>query len=104
MPRKKEEGRLSVDLYETDDEILILAPVAGSSMEDLSVSVADDVLTIKGTRSLSLAPNFEEISQECFWGDFSRSIILPDSADTSKVEATFKDNVLKITIQKLKYE
>lgn len=93
------EGQLALDVYQTPGEIVIMAPIAGVKMSDISVTVTEDVLTIKGKRYLEFnIPDEDYLTQECFWGDFSRSIVLPSSADTSKINASMKDAVLKITI------
>jgi len=93
------EGQLALDVYQTPNEIVILAPIAGVKMNDISVTVTEDVLTIKGKRYLEFnIPDEDYLTQECFWGDFSRSIVLPSSADTTKIGASMKDAVLKISI------
>lgn len=96
-------GQLSVDIYELPNEILILAPIAGVKLENINLSITDDILTISGERNLEsslLKDKF--IIQECFWGNFSRSIILPDNIENNSINASFKDGVLKISIQKIK--
>jgi HSP20 family protein len=96
---KNVEGQLALDVYQTPAEIVILAPIAGVKMNDISVTVTEDVLTIKGKRYLEFnIPDEDYLTQECFWGDFSRSIVLPSSADSSKINASMKDAVLKISI------
>jgi len=96
------EGQLALDIYQTPTEIVIVAPIAGVKLSDIDVSVTEDVLTIKGKRYLEFdIPEEDYFSQECFWGDFSRSIVLPASVDTSRIAATFRDAVLKITIPKV---
>lgn len=93
------EGQLALDVYQTPNEIVIVAPIAGVKMNDISVTVTEDVLTIKGKRYLEFnIPDEDYLTQECFWGDFSRSIVLPSSADTSKINASMKDAVLKVSI------
>jgi len=93
------EGQLALDVYQTPNEIVIVAPIAGVKMSDINVSVTEDVLMIKGKRYLEFnIPDEDYLTQECFWGDFSRSIVLPSSADTTKINASMKDAVLKITI------
>jgi HSP20 family protein len=100
-PIKKEVGQLSVDIYHTDNEIVILAPIAGVEESGIDISLTEDVLVIKGER-----PKKEEISEEnyytkeCFWGNFSRAIVLPNEADTRNISANFKNNVLEIRIPK----
>ena len=95
------EGQLALDIYQTESDIVIVAPIAGVKLNDINVAVTEDVLTIKGNRYLEFdIPEEDYFTQECFWGDFSRSIVLPAAVDTSKISATFKDAVLKITIPK----
>jgi HSP20 family protein len=95
----QEEGQLSIDVYETSKEIIIVAPVAGVRLEDINLTVTEDVLTIKGSRDNEFTiSNDDYLIQECFWGEFSRSIVLPDNIDSTKINASFKDGVLKITI------
>jgi HSP20 family protein len=96
------EGQLALDVYQTKDHIVILAPIAGVKLEDMTVAVTDDVLTINGKRHLEINIQDEDyFTQECFWGDFSRSIVLPASVDTNKISAHFKDGVLEIEIPKI---
>ncbi len=96
------EGQLAMDVYQTKSHIVVLAPIAGVRPEDMTVEVTDDVLTIKGHRQMEHIVEEENyFTQECFWGDFSRSIVLPASVDTNKIDADFKDGVLKIEIPKI---
>lgn len=100
-PINKEVGQLSVDIFQKEKEIVILAPIAGITKEDLKVSVTDDVLVIKGERHApEEVPEENYYTRECFWGNFSRSIVLPEGADTKNITATFEDNVLEIHIPK----
>jgi len=96
------EGQLALDVFQTKEHIVILAPIAGVKLEDMSVEVTDDVLTIRGQRHYEKKVEEENyFTQECFWGDFSRSIVLPTSVDTNKISASFDDGVLKIEIPKI---
>jgi len=97
----EEVGKLAVDIYENDSNFVILAPIAGTEKENLEIILIEDVLTIKGERKLEEKINEEDfISKECFWGKFSRSIILPREANSKKITANFKNSVLKIEIEK----
>lgn len=97
--KSETEGQLAVDIYQTDKEIVILAPIAGISPDDIEISVTDEVLTIKGSRHLERKIEEEDyFAKECFWGAFSRSIILPESADLSKISAAFEKGLLEIRI------
>lgn len=99
-----QEGQLSVDVFQTEDDIFIIAPVAGTAPEDIHISITDDVITIKGRRDLPARDTLKDdqfYMQECFWGKFSRSIVLPVAVDTRHVEAHCKNNILTIRIPKL---
>ncbi|MBI2634529.1 Hsp20/alpha crystallin family protein [Candidatus Peregrinibacteria bacterium] len=104
-PIKKEIGQLSLDIFHDDREIIVLAPIAGVIQEDIKISVTDDVLVIKGKR-----PARKEVSEEnyytreCFWGDFSRSIVLPQGAETKKISASFENGILEIHIPRTEKE
>ena len=104
-PIKKEVGQLSLDIYHTDKEIIILAPIAGVEKEDIKISVTDDVLVIKGERdSKEEVPEENYYTRECFWGNFARSVVLPLEADSKKIAATFEQNVLEIRIPRTEKE
>lgn len=104
-PLKKEVGQLSLDIYYTDKEIVILAPIAGVSKENITLTLTEDVLVIKGTRELmETVPEENYYTKECFWGDFARSIVLPLEADSKNITASFEKNVLEIRIPKTERE
>lgn len=94
-----EEGRLLVDIFRDDDHLIVRSPVAGLKLEQLEVSLHEDLLTIRGTRSVR-----EDISEddwfyrECHWGAFSRSIILPTDVLPERAEASLHNGVLEIRI------
>jgi len=97
-------GQLPVDVLENKKEIRIVAPLAGVDIDQVEIIINNDVLTIKGQRELdSEVTNLKGVdyyAQECFWGQFSRSIILPLHADTSQIEASQKNHILYIRIPK----
>jgi HSP20 family molecular chaperone IbpA len=101
-PAQRPMGQIAVDIYEQDDYYIIRAPIAGVRMSDLDIEVDDRVVTIRGSRKNNdTIPENQFYLQECFWGDFSRSVTMPCSVDPRKVKATFsKDCVLKILIPK----
>lgn len=104
-PLKKEVGQLSVDIYHTDKELVVIAPIAGISKENITLSLTDDVLVIRGERpSREEIPEENYYTRECFWGNFSRAIVLPEEADTKNITAGFDNNVLEIRIPKGKVE
>lgn len=98
---KKEVGQLSVDIYQTDKEIVILAPIAGLAKDELKVAVTDDVLVIQGERiQKETVPEDNYYTKECFWGKFSRSIVLPENIDKKGITADFENNILEVRVPK----
>ncbi|MDD5026005.1 MAG: Hsp20/alpha crystallin family protein [Candidatus Peribacteraceae bacterium] len=97
-----QKGHIAVDIFEQDNYYIIRAPIAGVKLSDLDIEVDDKVLTIRGIRRMTdEVPKDQYYLQECFWGEFSRSIRLPIVIDPKKVKATFsKDSVLKVLIPK----
>lgn len=96
-------GELRVDIYETDKEIIVRSTVAGVEPEDLDVSLHNDLLTIRGKRNVEEEVSEEDfLARECFWGDFSRSVILPCAVDIKRSEAVIKNGVLTIRLPKIK--
>jgi len=95
------EGQLAIDVYETPAEIVIKAPIAGVRPEDLDLLITDDVITIRGQRKKTEGVSEESyLCQECYWGSFSRSYILPVAVDADSAKAALKDGVLSVTIPK----
>jgi HSP20 family protein len=95
-------GQIAVDVYEDGGYIVIKAPIAGVKLADLDIDVSDDVITIRGKRDqCDDLSEGDYILQECYWGEFSRSVTLPHTINPAKVRATFsKDNILKIFVPK----
>lgn len=99
------EGELAVDVYQTNDAIIIQAMVAGVSSDDLSVSVTREMVTIKGKREQPRGVGAENyFYQELYWGAFSRTILLPAEVETEEVEATEKHGLLTIKLPKIDKE
>lgn len=95
-------GQLAIDAYQTDDSIIIKAPIAGVNPEDLDVQITDDLVTIKGERRDEFQEKRDNyFVQECYWGSFSRSYVLPTAVDADVAEAGLKNGILTITIPKL---
>ena len=100
------EGQLSIDVYQNESEIILIAPIAGTSLKEINVSITDEVLTISGTRKFPLKNVDHEnvLTQECYWGDFSRSIVLPTNIDKKSIKASFVNSILEIRIAKTEEE
>jgi len=98
-------GQLAVDVYETKERLVVKGRVAGVNKSDLDVSISDNTLTIKGTLSAGSEDDVENyFLQECYWGEFSRSLVLPVPVKEDEIEAVLKDGVLTIGFSKLKQD
>lgn len=99
------EGQLAVDVYQTDKAIVVESPIAGVDTDNLDIHITNESVSIRGERR-----QFEEVKdehyfyQECYWGRFSRSVILPQEVDPDKSEAKIKNGVLRVVMPKLKRE
>lgn len=98
-------GQLALDVYETEEKLVVKARTAGVNKQDLDVSISDGILTISGT--LSSGDDSEATQwhvQECYWGEFSRTLALPVQVKEEEVEAVLKDGVLTVSFAKVKQE
>jgi HSP20 family protein len=98
-------GQLAIDVYETKEKLFVKARTAGVNKEELDVSISDNTLTIHGTLSSGDEVDTENYYlQECYWGEFSRSVALPVPVKEDEVEAVLKDGVLTISFTKVKQD
>ena len=96
------EGQLTIDVYQTPSEIVIESAVAGVAPEDLEIHITSDSISIKGKRSRSKkVEDRDYFYQECYWGRFSRSVILPQEIDPEGSFADFKNGILTVHLPKL---
>ena len=95
------EGQLVVDVYQDENYLVIQSAIAGIKPANLDISIEGDMVIIRGKREKP-----EEVEEknyflkECYWGSFSRKIILPEEVDFSKAEASMKEGILIIRIPK----
>ena len=102
IEEENEEAELAVDVYKTPTEIIVQTMVAGVKPEDLELSIARDLVTIKGKREESRTIDEDNyFSKELYWGKFSRTISLPQEVEPEEVEATEKHGLLTIRLQKV---
>lgn len=95
------EGTLNIDLYQTKDNVIIKSTIAGVKPDALDITIANDMVTIKGERVKAEKIAAEDyFYQECYWGGFSRSVILPVDIDSEHVEADLKDGILTVILPK----
>lgn len=98
-------GQLAVDVYETRERLVVKARTAGVNKNDLDVSISDNQLTIRGTLSSGSEDGVENyFLQECYWGEFSRTIALPVPVKEEEIEAVLKDGVLTISFGKVQQD
>ena len=95
------DGQLTIDVYATENEIVIKSTIAGVKPEDLDVAINNDMVTIKGERKQEETVEGENYYyQECYWGGFSRSVVLPVDVVSEKAEAALKNGILTIRLPK----
>lgn len=98
-----EEGQLSIDVYQTDKDIIVKSTIAGVKTEDIDISINNDMLTIRGKREMNEEIKEENyLYKECYWGSFSRSVILPVEIEEDKIDALLENGVLTIILPKSK--
>ncbi len=100
--RSGNEGHLTIDVYRTEDEIVVQSTIAGAKRDDIDIAVTQDMVTIKGHRTPE--ENIRSASydhQELYWGPFSRAVILPEDIDPDGAKADYKNGVLTIRLPKL---
>lgn len=101
-PATPQEGELPVDMYQTNDAIIIKALVAGVSPNDLDISITRDMVTIRGMREEYQETNDDNYyHRELFWGSFSRTLLLPEEVVIDEADAQEKHGLLEIRLPKL---
>ena len=102
LDEDSEEGQLTIDVYQTANEIIIKSMVAGVKPEDLEIAITRDMVTIKGKRETERFVKDEDyFHQELYWGSFSRTIMLPAEVQVDEAEAVEKHGLLIIRLPKI---
>lgn len=100
-----DEGQLTVDVYQTPTHVVVQAPMAGVKPDEVDVSINNDMVTIRGKREHKKeSESSDYYYRELYWGVFSRSILLPEEVDSDRAEASFKNGLLTIKLQKINKE
>jgi HSP20 family protein len=95
------EGQLTVDVYQTANDIVVESAIAGVDPHDIDVNVTTDSISIRGSRKREKAVRDEDyLYQECYWGKFGRSIILPQEVEPEEAEVKFKNGILTVILPK----
>lgn len=96
------EGQLTLDVYQTPNEIVVESAVAGVDPEDLDINVTTDSITIRGRRQRNKVVKEEDyFYRECYWGRFARSVILPQEVDPENASVNFKNGILTVHLPKM---
>ncbi|MDO8601326.1 MAG: Hsp20/alpha crystallin family protein [bacterium] len=96
------DGELAIDVYETGGDFVIRSTIAGVKAEDLDITIENDIVTVRGGRKKETEEGTKKYYyQECYWGEFSRQVILPEEVDGSKAEASIKEGILTLRIPKI---
>ncbi|HWQ99251.1 MAG TPA: Hsp20/alpha crystallin family protein [Candidatus Methylomirabilis sp.] len=97
--RSLDEGQLSVDVFRDGNSLVIRSTVAAASPEDLDISIHGDLLTIRGKRDVGREVKEDDwYYRECYWGAFSRSVVLPYEVNAERAEASLKNGLLEIRV------
>jgi HSP20 family molecular chaperone IbpA len=108
LPQEIEEEawQIALDILETKEELFIIAPIAWVELQDIEVSLSKTILTIKWTREEPEIYKDSHIimrNKECFWWDFVRNVILPENLNFDSIKAQMDNNLLVISIEKLRF-
>lgn len=95
------DGQLTIDVYQTENDIVIKSTIAGVKPEDLDVSINNDMVSVRGERkNEEIVEHGNYYYQECYWGSFSRSVLLPVDVIPEKADASLKNGILTIRLPK----
>ena len=96
------EGQLTVDVYEDEDSFVVQSAVAGVDESNLDINITPESVTVRGKRERGKkVSDLKYLYQECFWGTFSRTILLPAEIDAEKSTASIKNGILTVKMPKL---
>ena len=103
IDKENVEGQLSVDVFQTKENLIIKSTIAGVKSEEIDIAIENDMVTIRGQRKMEETIKDEDyFYQECYWGNFSRSIVLPMEVKADEADASLKNGVLTIILPKTK--
>jgi HSP20 family protein len=103
---EEEIGQIALDIIEHPNTLCIVAPVAGIDLSEIDVFMNKNTMTIRGKRKRPQEIYTEDAvikNSECFWGKFVRNVILPENLDFSQIKALMENNLLVITIPKMRF-
>jgi HSP20 family protein len=89
----------AVDIYETQDDLVLLADLPGVTKQDLTIKLDDEILTIEGAAQASAAPG-QQLLKEYASGTFYRQFTVGEAIDREKIDANLKNGVLELVLPK----
>ena len=96
------DGELVVDVFETNSDFVVTSAIAGVNIKDLDISVEKDMMIIRGQRQDPHNDTEKKyFYQECYWGPFSRKIVMPENVDIEKADAQINKGVLVVKVPKI---
>jgi len=96
-----QDGELVVDVFETEADFVVSTAIAGVRIKDLDISLEKDMMIIKGSRCDPHESHDKKyFYQECYWGPFSRKVVLPENIDIDKADAQMDKGILTVKIPK----
>lgn len=99
--QRGEEGQLTIDVFQDEDNIYVQSAVAGVDPDNLDINITKEAITIRGKREKTQdIREHDYVYQECFWGTFSRSVVLPEEVDPDKSTASLKNGILTVKMPK----
>jgi len=102
IEEENEEGQLTIDVHQTNDDIVVQTMVAGVKPEDLDVTITRDMVTIKGKREKTNTVSEEDyFYKELYWGSFSRTVLLPQEVDPEEADASERNGLLTLRLPKI---
>ncbi len=102
IEEENEEGQLTIDVHQTNDDIVVQTMVAGVKPEDLDVTITRDMVTIKGKREkINTVSEEDYFYKELYWGSFSRTVLLPQEVDPEEAEASERNGLLTLRLPKI---
>jgi len=99
---EEEKGTLVIDIYQTEKEFVIQAPIGGVKKEDVEISVEENIVKISGERKRKIKEKGEFLIKECHFGPFCREIFLPEKVASEKIKAKLENGILEIRLPFLK--
>ena len=94
-------GQLAVDVFQTENNLIIQTAIAGIKPGNLEVTVERDIVAIRGVRQKPSEEKGDYFTKECYWGPFTREVIVPVEIDPDRVEAVMQEGVLTIKMPKI---